>query len=173
MAKFLPDIIFEFRRYKSLADRAMVHLDDQQFFHRPAEQVNSVALIVKHVAGNLPSRWTDFLTTDGEKPGRNRDQEFVITKEDTRAALQAAWERGWVVLFDSMESLSEPDLEKSVKIRGESHTVPQALLRSLSHTAYHAGQILYLVRLLKPSSPWLTVPPGKSKQVDGGYFKGK
>src|SRR5262245_4995506 len=173
MADLLADLRHDFRRHKDLADRAMAHLDDQEFFRRPADHVNPVALIVKHLAGNLASRWTDFLTTDGEKPSRDRDGEFLLTEQDTRASLRAAWERGWKALFDTLDGLGESDLDKSVTIRGEKHRVPQALLRGLSHAAYHTGQILYLVRLWRPDSPWLTVPPGQSRNVPGAYLKGR
>jgi hypothetical protein len=171
MEHLLADVRYDFRRYKDLADRAMGHLDDQEFFRRPAAHVNPVALIVKHLAGNLASRWTDFLATDGEKASRDRDGEFLLAEQDTRANLLAAWERGWTALFDTLESLGESDLYRSVTIRGESHRVPQALLRALSHAAYHTGQILYLVRLWRPESPWLTVPPGQSQKVGGAYLR--
>jgi hypothetical protein len=171
MDDLLADLRYDFGRHKDLADRGMVHLSDQEFFRRPAAHVNPVALIVKHLAGNLASRWTDFLTTDGEKASRDRDGEFLLTEQDTRASLLAAWERGWAALFDTLESLGESDLDKSVTIRGESHRVPQALLRGLSHAAYHTGQILYLVRLWRPESPWLTVPPGQSRKDAGAYLR--
>jgi hypothetical protein len=171
MADLLADLRLDFRRLKDLADRAMVHLDDQDFFRRPAAHVNPVALIIKHLAGNLASRWTDFLATDGEKACRDRDGEFVLTEQDSRANLLAAWERGWTALFDTLESLGEADLDKSVTIRGESHRVTQALLRGLSHAAYHTGQILYLVRLWRPESPWLTVAPGQSQKGGGAYLQ--
>jgi uncharacterized damage-inducible protein DinB len=169
MNDFLADVRHEFLRHKGLADRAMAQLDDQEFFRRPGAHVNPVALIVKHLAGNLVSRWTDFLTTDGEKASRDRDGEFVLTEQDTRPNLLAAWERGWGVLFDTLAGLSDADLEKSVTIRGESQTARQALLRGMSHVAYHTGQVLYLSRLLRPESPWLTVPPGQSRGVPGNY----
>jgi hypothetical protein len=146
-------------------------LDDQEFFRRPAEHVNPVALIVKHLAGNLASRWTDFLTSDGEKANRNRDGEFLLSEHDTRANLLADWERGWQVLFDTLDSLTESDLDRTVTIRGENHRVSQALLRGLSHAAYHTGQILYLVRLWRPDSPWLTIPPGQSQKRGGSYLR--
>jgi hypothetical protein len=149
----------------------MVQLDDQDFFRRPAAHVNPVALIVKHLAGNLASRWTDFLSTDGEKASRDRDGEFLLTGQDTQASLLAAWERGWAALFDTLESLQESDLDRSVTTRGESHRVSQALLRGLSHAAYHKGQLLYLVRLWRPESPWLTVAPGQSQKVGGAYLR--
>ena len=173
MEDLLADLRYEFRRHKDLADRALATLDDQEFVRRPADHVNSVAVIVKHLAGNLASRWTHFLTTDGEKASRDRDGEFLLTEQDTRASLLAAWERGWKALFDTLEGLGESDLDKSVTIRGESHRVTQALLRGLSHAAYHTGQILYLVRLWRPDSPWLTVPPWQSRKVRGGYLQAR
>src|SRR5262249_49450361 len=148
MNDLLADLQYEFRRHKELADKALAQLDDQVFFHRPGTLVNPVALIVKHLAGNMTSRWTDFLTTDGEKPSRDRDGEFLLTEEDTRTNLLAAWERGWAALFATLSGLSDSDLGKSVTIRGESQTARQALLRGSSHVAYHVGQILYLARLL-------------------------
>lgn len=169
MNDFLPDLLHEFRRHKNLADRAMVELDDQEFFKRPAAQVNPVALIVKHLAGNLVSRWTDFLTTDGEKPSRDRDGEFLLTDQETRASLLAAWERGWTTLFDTVQSLREADADRVVTIRGEAQTARQALLRAVTHIAYHTGQILYLVRWLRPENTWLTIPPGQSRGQPGTY----
>jgi len=156
-----------------MADQAMAALGDAEFFHRPGPQVNPVALIVKHLAGNLLSRWTDFLDSDGEKPSRDRDDEFTLTERDTRAALLEVWERGWRALFDTLGTLSEADLSRTVTIRGEPHTVTQALLRAATHAAYHIGQILYLVRLLRPDSPWLTVPPGASRTHKASYLGAK
>lgn len=169
MDDLLADLRHEFQRHKSIADQAIAQLDDRQFFHRPGELVNPVALIVKHLAGNLASRWTDFLTTDGEKPTRDRDQEFVLTDQDTRAHLIAAWERGWSILFDTLDGMTEADLAAMVAIRGEPHSARQALLRGMTHVAYHTGQILYLVRLLRPDSAWMTIPPGQSRGIRGGY----
>ena len=169
MDDLLADLAHEFHRSKNLADRAMAELDDQDFFRRPTESVNSVALIVKHLAGNLISRWTDFLTTDGEKPSRNRDGEFIVTQQDTRTSLLAAWERGWAALFNTLADLKPSDLANSVTIRGEIQTARQALLRGMSHVAYHTGQVLFLVRLLRPDSTWLTIAPGKSQGHPGDY----
>jgi uncharacterized damage-inducible protein DinB len=163
MASLIADVTHEFKRYKDQADKAMSELSDEAFFRRPGEVVNPVALIVKHVAGNLASRWTDFLTTDGEKPARNRDGEFTLNPADTRGSLLAAWERGWKVLFDTLGGLKDADLDKTVTIRGEPHRVQQALLRSVNHTVYHVGQILYLARLFNPAGTWLTIPPGQSR----------
>jgi uncharacterized damage-inducible protein DinB len=173
MKDLLPDLIHEFRRHKSLAERAISALDDAAFFHRPAEQVNPIALIVKHLAGNLKSRWTEFLTTDGEKPTRNRDGEFVLTEQDTRLALMAAWEQGWQSLFDTLNSLEPSELDKNITIRGESQTAYQGLIRGLCHVAYHTGQITYLARLGNADAPWLTIAPGKSPQHEANYRKPK
>jgi uncharacterized damage-inducible protein DinB len=167
----LQDLVHEFHRHKSLADRATSALDDAAFFHRPADQVNPIALIVKHLAGNLKSRWTDFLTTDGEKPTRNRDSEFVLTDQDTRTALTSAWEQGWQTLLNTLASLQPADLEKSITIRGESQTAYQALIRGLCHVAYHTGQITYLARVGNANAPWLTIAPGKSQQHEASYRK--
>jgi hypothetical protein len=147
----------------------MIELDDESFFCRPAPQLNSVAIIVKHLAGNLLSRWTDFLTTDGEKTTRNRDNEFQITVEDTRERLTSSWNQGWDILLRSVEELAPPDLDKTITIRDEPHTVCQAVLRSLTHIAYHVGQIMYLVRLLKPDAAWQTIAPGQSQAHRGAY----
>src|SRR5215469_13292372 len=149
----------------------MTQLDDEQFFRRPGEAVNPIALIVKHLAGNLTSRWSDFLTTDGDKPSRDRDGEFLLTEQDTRASLLVAWERGWQTLFDTLAGLQASDLEKTVTIRGEAHTVIQALLRGATHAAYHTGQILYVVRLLRPDAAWLTIPPGQSRSHQRGAYR--
>lgn len=171
MAAFLTDVRHEFARHKALADRASAQLPDDGFFHRPAPHANSVAIIVKHLAGNLRSRWTDFLTTDGEKPDRNRDGEFVIGDRDTRPALMAAWEDAWQIVLSAVDGLTSADLERPITIRGEVLSVEQALLRALLHVAYHVGQILYLVRLLEPDSAWLTIAPGQSREHCGSYLR--
>jgi hypothetical protein len=172
---YLEDIIFSFRKHKELAERAFRQVDDRGFFHKPGEHSNSIAVIIKHVAGNLASRWTDFLTTDGDKPWRDRDAEFTIGPEDSRANLLAAWERGWTAVLESLASLQEADLLKKVTIRREEHTVFQAMHRSLTHTAYHVGQIVYLSRLMtKDGWEWITIPPGQSRQwkdQGGKYLK--
>ena len=162
MQLLLPEFEREFRRHKNAADRAMASLDDADFFRRPGTHVNPIALIVKHLGGNLASRWTDFLTSDGDKPGRDRDAEFVLSELDTRAALHDVWENGWRAVFETIAALHETDLERTVMIRGEAHSVVQALLRAATHAAYHIGQILYVARMLRPDAPWLTIPPGGS-----------
>jgi len=166
----LADIKTEFRRYQKMAESAMADLDDDAFFQKPGEAVNPIALIVKHVGGNLRSRWTDFLTTDGEKPDRNRDREFLILEGDTRERLMTIWQNGWTALWSTLDSLSESDCERIITIRGEKLTVRQAALRSVTHTAYHVGQILYLARWLRPDRKWLTIAPGQSQQWSGQYL---
>ncbi len=171
MADLLGNLVHEFGYHKDQADRALAQLDDEAFFRKPADHSNPVGVIVKHLAGNLASRWTDFLTSDGEKPTRDRDAEFVLTPQDTRGSLLAAWERGWQTLFSTLHSLGEADLGRTILIRGEEHTVLQALLRGLTHAAYHTGQILYLVRLWRPEGTWLTVAPGQSCMHRGSYLR--
>jgi len=160
----------EFDRHRRLIERAVAPLADEAFFRRPSEAVNPIALIVKHLAGNLASRWSDLLTSDGDKPARDRDSEFVLRAADTRANLMDAWDAAWQIVETTLASLSEADLARSVTIRGEPHTVLQALLRGVSHTAYHAGQVLYVARLEEPGAPWLTIAPGQSRQHGAGRY---
>lgn len=169
MSTLIADLAHEFRTQKDLADRAVAALPADAFFRRPADAVNPIALIVKHLAGNLRSRWFDFLASDGEKPTRDRDAEFILGPDDTQAGLLAAWERGWGTLFDTLAGLTDADLDKSVTIRGEPHTARQAILRGLTHAAYHVGQVLYIARLLRPDAPYLTIPPGGSKAHQADY----
>jgi hypothetical protein len=172
---YLENISFSFHKQKELAEKAFRQVADEDFFKKPGEHSNSIATIIKHVAGNLASRWTDFLTTDGDKPWRDRDAEFVIGPEDTRPGLLAAWERGWAALFQTLGNLQEADLLKKVMIRREEHTVFQAIHRSLTHTSYHVGQVVYVSRLLtREGWQWITVPPGQSRQAKdqgGDYLK--
>jgi hypothetical protein len=162
---FLESAIAEFRQLKRLSERAMAQLDDAQFFAQLDAESNSVAILVKHVAGNLRSRWTDFLTSDGEKPDRNRDDEFVLDSAATREALMQAWERNWQVLFDALEPLRPEDAMRQVVIRHEPHTVIQAIHRQMLHYAQHVGQIIFLAKHLK-AGDWktLSVPRGQSEQ---------
>jgi len=170
---YLDDIRISFRKQKDLAEQALGQVVGDSFFRKPGEFSNSIAAIVKHVGGNLASRWTDFLTSDGEKPWRDRDAEFVIGPGETREKVVAVWDAGWAVLFGTLAGLSEGDLQKTIRIRSEELTVFQAMHRSLTHTAYHTGQIVYLARLLtKDGWKWITIPPGQSKRFGtGNYLK--
>ncbi|MFO1022679.1 MAG: DUF1572 family protein [Planctomycetales bacterium] len=154
--------IASFRSNKSWADKAVAQLSDDKLHVALDPNTNSIAVIMKHVAGNLLSRWTDFLTSDGEKSWRNRDDEFVDTF-DKRDELIAYWETGWQKTFDSLASLSSDDLARTVTIRGEPHSVPLAIQRSLAHSAYHVGQILLIARILA-GDHWttITIPRGAS-----------
>lgn len=168
-AHWLEDAARQFRKYKALADGALAQVDDADFFRTLDPESNSIALVVKHLAGNLLSRWTDFQTTDGEKPGRDRDTEFERDAADSRASLIARWEAGWAALFAALAPLSEKDLLAGVPIRGEPHTVMQAVHRQLTHYAYHVGQIVTLARHFA-GSRWtsLSIPKGKSKEFEVG-----
>ena len=166
-AAYLDEVRRSFRGYKRLADGGLAQLSDQEFFQLPDPESNCAAQFVKHMAGNLRSRWLDFLTTDGEKPDRNRDQEFVLTESDTRADLMRRWEASFKIVFDTVASLKPEDFVKTVTIRGEPHTVLQAINRSLMHTAYHVGQILYVGKHLRGAA-WtvLSIPKGKSQEFN-------
>jgi hypothetical protein len=158
----------EFRFYKDLADKAIAQVDDDAFFAALGDgETNSIALTVKHMGGNLRSRWSDFLTTDGEKPDRDRDGEFELRQGDSREALQALWERGWETLLDTLESLTSDDLARTVRIRAEPHSVLRALVRGLPHASYHVGQIVQLARHWR-GADWqtLSVPRGKSEELN-------
>jgi hypothetical protein len=154
--------IASYRSNKGWADKAIAQVSDENLHVALDPNTNSIAVIMKHVAGNLRSRWTDFLTTDGEKPWRNRDDEFVDAFT-SRAEVLAHWESGWQCLFDTLSSLTPDDLAKTVTIRGEAHTVPLAIQRSLAHTAYHVGQIILIARILTGEN-WttITIPRGAS-----------
>ena len=165
-AEFVSAIMNAFEANKRLADRAVEQVPDDKLHTALDANTNSVAVIMKHVAGNLISRWTDFLTTDGEKPWRNRDEEFV-GGIGSRAELLELWERGWNCLRTTVNSLRPDDLEKTVLIRGEPHSVPLALERSLGHTCYHVGQIVQVARI-HAGETWntLTIPRGGSEQFN-------
>ena len=163
---YLEDSRALFRYYKNLAERAMAQVTDQQLGTRLDEESNSIAIIVKHMTGNMRSRWTDFLTSDGEKPDRHRDAEFVDPPQ-TREALLALWEDGWNCMFKSLEPLTDADLSRPVTIRDEAHSVMQAINRQTAHYAYHCGQIVLLAKHLNQSK-WraITVPRGKSEEFN-------
>ncbi|MGI9035166.1 MAG: DUF1572 family protein [Pyrinomonadaceae bacterium] len=164
LQNFLDESIAAFRSYKKLAERAVEQVSDEEFFRLIDAESNSPALIVKHLAGNLRSRWTDFLTADGEKPQRNRDAEFAETG-NTRANLMQNWEASWQILFVSLESLTIEDLGKIIQIRGEDFTVVRAIIRSLAHTAYHVGQIAFLAKHFR-ASEWKTLSIPKNKSAE-------
>lgn len=164
---YLEDVRREFRRLKAAAEAALAQVEDVGFQHVPRGGGNSLAVLVKHVAGNQRSRWTDFLTTDGEKPDRQRDTEFVLDPDDTRDSLMARWEAGWSLLFSTLDALGPEDLAATVHIRGEAHSVLQAIQRQLSHYAYHVGQIALLARTsVGPGWKTLSVPVGGSQRFN-------
>lgn len=156
-----------FRGYKRMGEGAMAQLSDEEMFRLIDAEANSVALIVKHMAGNMRSRWTDFLTSDGEKPDRNRDTEFEMNPGTTRADVMAWWETGWKCVFDAIDPLQPEDMGRTVAIRGEPHTVVQAINRQIAHYSYHIGQIVFLAKHFK-SSAWksLSIPKGKSQDFN-------
>jgi len=166
-ADFLADSLDEFRRLKKLAEKSLARMTDEQFFQPLDKESNPAAVVVKHMAGNLRSRWTDFLTTDGEKPDRNRDTEFELVAADTRDALMARWESGWAACFSALEPLTAADLARHVAIRSEPHTITRAIVRQLTHYGYHVGQIVTLAKHAA-SSDWqsLSVPRGQSDEFN-------
>ena len=163
---YLTDVAGQCRDLKRLAERAIAQLSDDQLFTAIDEEANSIAALMKHVGGNLRSRFTDFLTSDGEKPDRHRDTEFDVT-DDTKATIVKRWEEGWRRLFGSIESLADDDLAKTVFIREEAHSVVKAINRGLTHSAAHVGQIVLLAQHLR-GSDWesLSIPRGKSEEFN-------
>src|SRR5215510_2800765 len=166
---YVKDSIDLFQYYKKLGERAMAQCSDENLFAVLDPESNSIAIIVKHMAGNMRSRWMDFLTTDGEKPDRDRDTEFEEPLK-TRAELMEMWERGWKYVFDALEPLTEGDITRTVTIRTEPHSVMQAINRQVAHYAHHVGQILFLAKHLttKAAGKWesLSIPRGKSAEVN-------
>ena len=164
---YLDDAIGSFRSYKKLAEKALDQLKDEEYFTTIDAEANSIGVIMKHIAGNMFSRWTDFLTTDGEKPDRNRDLEFVIESETTKDDIRAYWDRGWQCLFNALEPLQEEDFDKKVLIRGQEHTIVQAINRQLTHYAYHIGQIVFLAKYFR-SAEWksLSIPRNRSGEFN-------
>jgi len=173
---YVKDSIDLFRYYKNLAERAMAQCPDEALFTTVDDESNSIAIIVKHLAGNMRSRWSDFLTTDGEKPDRNRDTEFEEPPK-TRAELQEMWERGWKYLFDALQPLTDADMARTVTIRNEAHSVMQAINRQMAHYPHHIGQILFLAKHLTfvSTGKWqsLSVPRGQSKQFSADVAAGR
>lgn len=160
---YLEDAVGTFRGLKRLADKAIEQVSDEELFRAIDAESNSIALIMKHMYGNMRSRWTDFLTTDGEKPDRRRDSEFLAEGEDRRAIMER-WEVGWQIVFDALAPLEAEDLMRQITIRGEPHTVVRAINRQISHYGQHVGQIVFLAKHLK-SSDWktLSIPRGQSE----------
>lgn len=163
---YLQDSLAVFRYYKHLGERAIAQVPDQQLTIALDPESNSIAIVVKHMVGNMRSRWTDFLTTDGEKPNRNRDTEFELPPT-TREALLESWEEGWSLIFAALEPLTEADLARTITIRGEPHSVMQAINRQVAHYAYHTGQIVALAKHLQ-SDHWqsLSVPRNRSAEFN-------
>ncbi len=169
---FLENTIGVFTNYRNLAEKSFAQLSsDSDFHYTPDQESNSIAVIMKHMSGNMISRWTDFLTTDGEKTTRNRDSEFVDSTQ-TREQLMEMWNNGWKVFMDTLHSLKEEDVMKTVTIRGEGLTVAQAINRQTAHYAYHIGQIVFLAKQIK-NSEWksLSIPKNKSNDhLKGSYL---
>ena len=166
-ALIIEELRLEARKLKQQADQALTQVDEAGFFARIDHDANSIAVLVKHVGNNLRSRWTDFYTADGEKPDRRRDGEFELSAEDTRERLTACWETGWSRLFATLDAMTPADLDRSVAIRCEPHSVPRAALRSLTHAAGHIGQIVLLARHTR-GEQWatLSIPRGQSEQFN-------
>ena len=164
---YFEDAVSALKAYKKMADKAIAQMNDDELFVTLDEESNSVAVIMKHMAGNMFSRWTDFLTSDGEKPDRNRDMEFVIEANTTKQDVLDYWERGWACVFAALEPLTLEDFEKTVMIRGEKHTIVQAINRQLMHYSYHIGQIVYLAKHFR-STEWssLSIPRNKSAEFN-------
>ena len=164
---YLDDVGLTLRKQRRLAEAALAQIDDEAFFRALDTESNSLALIVKHVAGNQRSRWRDFLTTDGEKPDRERDAEFEHHEADTRTSLMARWDEGWELLFGALAALAPEDLVRTVTVRGEPHSVIQAIDRQLAHYAQHVGQIVFLAKhLAGPSWQSLSIPRGESRRFE-------
>jgi len=163
---YLADALSSFRAYKKLADKAIAQTNDDELLVKLDEEANSIAIVMKHMAGNMISRWTDFLNSDGEKADRNRDMEFVI-ETSSRDEVIAYWERGWKCVFDAIEPLRPDDFSRTVTIRRQEHTIVQAINRQLMHYAYHIGQIVFLAKHFR-STEWqsLSIPRNKSAEFN-------
>ena len=164
---YLDDALRQLRKLKSQSDKALAQVADEHLFASLDPESNSIAVIMQHMAGNMRSRWTDFLTSDGEKPDRERDREFEPPDRLTRAVIESAWEDGWTCVFDAVSALTSDDLGKTVSIRGEAHTVLEAINRQVIHHAGHAGQIVLLAKHYA-AGRWqtLSIPRGKSREFD-------
>lgn len=167
---YLESVQKQFDYYKALGDRTFDQLSDEELFFQPNEASNSIAIMVKHLWGNMMSRWTDFLTSDGEKEWRNRDGEFEADIAD-RKELLGKWEAGWTCLFVALETVDETNIDQLIYIRNMGHSITEAINRQLAHYAYHVGQIVYLGRLIK-GEEWesLSIPKGASKEYNARKF---
>jgi hypothetical protein len=167
---YLTSALKLFSYYKKLAEDAIAQVPDEQLFHLPSEDSNSIAIIMQHLAGNMLSRWTDFLTTDGEKTWRNRDAEFEPVIKN-KPGLMDYWQKGWQCLFNALEPLQAEDLDKIIYIRNEGHTVLEAINRQLAHYPYHVGQIVFLAKVLH-TNEWksLSIPKNKSQEYNQEKF---
>lgn len=161
---YIEDALAIFRQYKLLGERAMAQVSDEQLFGSLDDESNSIAIIVKHMTGNMRSRWTDFLTSDGEKPSRNRDSEFVDPPA-TRESLMREWEAGWACVFGAIEPLTDADLGRAVTIRGEAHSVMQAINRQLAHYPQHIGQVILLAKHYAGGG-WQTLSVARNRSAD-------
>lgn len=170
MIKYLDSARRQFQMYKALGEKAMAQVTDDALVWQANEDINSVAAIVKHMWGNMMSRWTDFLTTDGEKPWRQRDAEFE-NDLNTRQAILQKWEEGWQCLFDALAIITDNDLDKIIYIRNEGHTILEAINRQIAHYSYHVGQIVYIAKL-QSSDAWksLSIPRNQSAAYNAGKF---
>ena len=164
---YLDDALQQLRKLKEQADKAIGQTSDEHFFATLDPEANSIALIMKHMSGNMRSRWTDFLTSDGEKPDRDRDREFENSGSDTRPSITAQWEDGWARVLNTVMLLAPDDLTKTIYVRGEAHSVLEAINRQTSHYAAHVGQIVLLAKHYA-GAQWrtLSIPRGKSKEFD-------
>jgi len=171
---YLEEALRSLRGHKRLAEGAMAQVTDEEFFRQLDPEANSIAILVKHMAGNMRSRFTDFLATDGEKPDRNRDQEFLLDAGSTRAEVMRWWEEGWTRVFAAIQPLSPEDLVRTVTIRGDPHSVLMAIHRQVAHYAYHVGQIVLLAKHMR-GAEWksLSIPRGKSQEFNTRIAQGE
>ena len=168
--KYLESARRQFNMYRHLGEKAMEQMPDEALNWQPNEESNSVVTIVRHLWGNMLSRWTDFLTTDGEKPSRNRDAEFD-TSATSRAAMMQEWHAGWECLFDALASITDDDLERIIYIRNDGLTVLEAINRQISHYSYHVGQIVYIAKMMaKGDWQTLSIARNKSQDYNAGKF---
>lgn len=168
---YLSSAVRQFSYYKQLGEKAVAQLEDAGLFWKPDGEANSIAVIVRHLRGNMLSRWTNFLTEDGEKSWRDRDAEFE-SEPESREQLMQHWEEGWNCLFGALQSISDTDLERVIYIRNEGHSILEAINRQISHYCYHVGQIVYIARMLKGARGWesLSIPRNASADYNAGKF---